>query len=121
MQGQIQTCINLLGQVKEALQADPGMKRPVRTGPGMTWLRGLTFRQGRCVVELLQRLRQFLRLSLLNKGLKSGELLQDRGRFVPTGYTAQKVLHRPRAETELVDRQRCWRSAGEARKQLSFM
>lgn len=71
------------------------MRSPVCAGLGMDWLQGLTFRQRQCAVKLLQRRLQFIHLSLLNKGLKSGELLEDRGWFAPPDYTAQKVLHHP--------------------------
>lgn len=78
-------------------------------GPGVDWLQGLTFRQRRRAAELLQRRLHFIHLSVLNKGLKSGELLEDAACFVPPGYAAQKVLHRPRQETTLLGRQRGWR------------
>lgn len=92
-----------------ALWKDPTMSGPVWVGLGMDWLQGLTFRQRWCAVELLQRRFQFIHLSLLNKGLKSGELLEDRGKFAPPGYTAQEILHHPSAEMTLFDRQRDWR------------
>lgn len=112
MQGQIQTCSNPQARVEEALWDNPSMKSPVRAGLGMDWLQGLTFRQRRCAAELLQRRLHFIHLSLLHKGLKSGELLEDGAWFVPPGYAAQKVLHRPREETTLLDRQRGWRRRG---------
>lgn len=40
MQGQIQTCSNLQGQVEEAPWDNPSMKSPVWAGLGMDWLQG---------------------------------------------------------------------------------
>lgn len=114
MQGQIQTCSNLQGQVEEAPWDNPSMKSPVWAGLGMDWLQGLTFRQRHCAAELLQRRFHFIHLSLLNKGLKSGELLEDGAWFVPPGDAAQEVLHRPREETTLLGRRRGWRRRGSS-------
>ena len=78
----------------------------------------LTCRHRRSVVELLQCLFQFVCLLLLNKGLETVQLLQDRGGMASAGYAAQKVIHCPRQEGKLVYMQRGWRSTAEVRGAL---
>lgn len=127
--GQTEACINLQGQVIEVPEAEPSKRRPMRTRMGMNawsskdfafvWWNiswrdaSLTCRHWRCVVELLQCLFKFIRLFLLNKGLKSVQLLQNRGGLASTGYAAQEVVHYSRQEMKLVYMQRGWRSIEE--------
>lgn len=73
----------------------------------------LTCRHGRVAVELFQCVCQSVCFFLLNKGLETVELLQERGGLVSTGYAAQKVVHHRRLERELSYTQRSWRRKEE--------
>lgn len=70
-----------------------------------------TCRQQRQAVKFLQGLFQFVHLFLLDKSLKTVELLQDRDWLGATGYAAHKVINCPREETRVVHVQQCWRGA----------